>query len=285
MKKWIGYTAYVIAAVVVFLYFLFPSDAIKQYIVQQSAALGPDVAIELDHVDPSLPPGLLLSNLKLFFKGNAAFDSSQLKLTPRYLSLFTSAKGLNIKGKAYNGDLNGRASLENASKPQYATDLAFSDIHLDKIAILSEMLPHQVSGMADGKVVYSSGSSGFGEGSAQMMIKQCRVELGAPIFGFTELNVGTLKADLELKGQKATVKEITIDGRQVSGNASGEIRLRQPLPQSRIQLSGVIKPRPSFIKELGKVVPSQLLSGGNFVRNGVPFRISGSVERPNFSLR
>jgi len=285
MKKWIGYTCYVIAALVVFIYLLFPSQEIKQYMLQQSAALGPDVSVELDRVDLNLPPGLVFTNLKLFFQGSAAFDSSQLKLTPRYVSLFSSAKALNIKGKAYNGDLNGRASVENASKPIYATDLAFEDIQLDKIAILSELVPHQVSGIAEGKVVYSSGSESFGEGNARLMIKQCRVELGAPIFGFTELSVGTLKATLELKGRQANVQEITIDGRQVSGNASGEIRLRQPLSESRIQLSGVIKPRPSFIKELGKVVPSQLLSGGNFVRNGVPFRISGSVERPNFSLR
>lgn len=285
MKKWIGYTVYGIAALVVFIYLLFPAQEIKQYIMRQSAALGPDVSIELDKVDLSLPPGLRLYSLKLFYKGSAAFDSSQLKLTPRYSSLFTSAKGFNIRGNAYSGDLNGRASVKRASKPEYATDLAFDEIQLDQIAILSELVPHQVSGIADGKVVYSSGSGGFGEGSARLMIKQCRVELGAPIFGFTELTVGTLKATLELKGEQANVKEITIDGRQVSGNASGEIRLRQPLSQSRIQLSGVIKPRPSFIKELGKVVPSQLLSGGNFVRNGIPFRISGSVERPNFSLR
>ena len=285
MKKWIGYTAYVIAALAVFIYLLFPSQEIKQYIVRQAAALDPEVSVELEKVDLSLPPGLQLSNLKLFYKGSAAFDSSRVKLTPRYVSLFTPAKGFNVKGKAYNGELNGRASVESASNSKYTANLAFDEIELAKIAILSEMVPHQVSGIADGKVVYSSDSGGFGEGNARLMIKQCRVELGAPIFGFTELSVGTLKATLELKGRQADVKEITIDGRQVSGNASGEIRLRQPLSESRIQLSGVIKPRPSFIKELGKVVPSQLLSGGNFVRNGVPFRISGSVERPNFSLR
>ncbi len=285
MKKWTAYIIYGIIALLVFLYLLFPSGPVKQAIVRQLEARVPGLEVAIDDVAPSLPPGLTVINLQVAQENRPVFRSSRLTFTPAYLTLLSQRKMFNFKGEAYEGTFNGRGAVEPASKPQYSADLVFSGIQLAKIDALTGQLPHQVSGVAEGRIQYDAKTGSFGEGEAEATIKECRVTLASPVFGFESLAVGTVNALLELKGNAAQVKHIRINGSQVTGNASGTIGLRRPLTRSRLELKGTIKPHPSFIKELGQAVPSQILSMGDYVEKGVPFRISGTLERPRISLR
>ncbi len=285
MKKRIAYILYACAALTVFLYVLFPSGKIREHLVSQAASLGPDVSMRMDDVALSLPPGLTLTNLEVLFRKRPVFVSPELRITPKYLSLFSGTRVFHIKGAAYEGTLKGRAALESQAPPNYLTDMNFQEIRVEKIEALSELKPHQLFGIADGHIRYAAGSGDFGEGNAEVTIKECRVELGSPVFGLRDLTVGTVSAVLELKGRQADVKEIRINGSQVTGSANGRISLRQPLSQSRLQIIGIIKPHSSFVKKLSKTLPSQLLSGVDFLEKGIPFRVTGSIGRPSFSLR
>jgi len=285
MKKWTAYIIYGLSVLLIFLYLLFPSGPVKQFIVRQVEAMAPALVIQMDDIAPSIPPGLTVNNLQVALENGSVFRVPRLTLTPAYLSLFSTRKVFNLKGVAYEGAVNGQTAVENASRPNYSADVVFEAVELDKIDALTELMPHHVSGVASGHIQYETKTGNFGQGDAEATIKECRVQLNAPIFGFESLTVGTVNAVLELKGDTAELRHIRIKGRQVTGNASGVIELRRPLNKSTLQLTGTIKPHPSFIKELGQAVPSQILSMGNYVEKGVPFRISGTLERPKISLR
>ncbi len=285
MKKWSAYIIYGIIALLVFLYLLFPSGPVKQAIVRQVESRAPAVAVAIEDIAPTLPPGISVKNLQVSHQDQPVFRSSRLSVTPAYLTLFSQRKRFNFKGEVYEGTLNGRGAVETAPKPFYSADLAFSGVRLGKIEALTEMVRHQVDGIAEGRVQYDTKTGSFGEGEAEATIKECRVTLETPLFGFESLEVGTVDTVLELKGNTARVKQIRINGRQVTGNASGTIGLHRPLNRSRLDLKGTVKPHPSFIKELGRAVPSRILSMGDYVEKGVPFRISGTLEQPKISLR
>lgn len=284
MKKWTAYIIYGIIALLVFLYLLFPSDSVKQAIVRQAGAIAPAVAVSIDAVSPNLPPGLTLKNLQVAHEDQQMFRSSRLTLTPAYLTLFSQRKMFHFTGEAYEGTFNGRGTVETASKQQGSAELVFSGVQLSKIDALTAMMPHQLSGSAEGRIQYDSKTGSFGEGEAEATIKECRVTLETPVFGFESLAVGSVNAVLELEGNAARVKQIRINGSQVTGKASGTIDLQRPLTRSRLDLKGTVKPHPSFIKELGQAVPSRILSMGDYAEKGVPFRISGTLERPKISL-
>ncbi|MEZ4550720.1 MAG: hypothetical protein R2874_09660 [Desulfobacterales bacterium] len=80
-------------------------------------------------------------------------------------------------------------------------------------------------------------------------------------------------------------KNINIDGRDILATATGSVILRQPVTASTINITGEIKPHPAFIKKLGNLFPTEMFSRNQTKTGGLPFRITGSLERPNFALR
>jgi type II secretion system protein N len=150
---------------------------------------------------------------------------------------------------------------------------------------ISGLVPYQLSGRAEGRVRYRSNAGVYGEGETEVMVKEAFVNFTPSLFGFQELSLGTVTAKASLTGDVARITDATIEGLQMSGDAKGSIALRQPLDRSRINLTGTLKLHPSFIKEISRAIPPQLFSIGDFVDKGIPFRITGSIREPKFSLR
>lgn len=287
MKKWLAYIAYVIIIVAAFLYILFPSADIKNYIIQQTKQISPAVSVAIGNVKPRFPPGLKFSNLHISLRNQSVFNASEINVTPKYLSMLSDNKTFLLKGNVYEGTFDGKASVESSSKPEYSSEFTFDGVQIKNIQALKKLLPHEheIFGAADGSIQYSTKKGFWGNGGAEVTITGCRLELKPPIFEFKDLALGEVNAMIEFQNRQASIKEITVNGKQLTGKASGTIRLRRQLTESKIQLNGTIKPHPSLIKELGQSVPSQLLSKRNYKDNGISFRISGTLEQPNFSLR
>jgi type II secretion system protein N len=285
MKKWLAYTIYVLIILVAFLYLLFPSEEIKAYIIQQAGQISPETKVVIGNIMPSFPPGLQFVDLAISLRGQTIVDASEIKVTPRYLSLFSNNKTFRVNGSVYQGAIDGEASVSNASKHQYEANFAFDALQVNQIKALNYLTPHQLYGIAEGSIQYDSSNGLWGNGESEVVINDCRIELSPPIFGFKELALGRVNAVIELQNRQLTIKEFTVNGKQVAGEASGTIGLRQPLDRSTIQINGKIKPNPALIKELSRVVPAQLLARRNYADNGIPFQVSGTFERPNFSLK
>ncbi len=285
MKKWLAYIAYVLIIMAAFLYILFPSAEIKNYIIQRAGQISPSVSIAIGNVKPCFPPGLRFSNLEISTRRQSVFSASKINVIPKYLSLFSRNKTFGIKGIVYEGKLEGEASIENTSKSEYATEISFAGVQVHAIQALKELMPHEVYGTADGRIRYVTKNGFWGNGEAEITINDCRVVLKPPIFGFNDLAPGEVNAVLELQDRRMSVKKITVDGKQLTGNASGTVGLQRSISSSTVKLNGMVKPHPSLIKELGRSVPSKLFSKRDYVDKGIPFSISGTIERPNFSLR
>ena len=76
-----------------------------------------------------------------------------------------------------------------------------------------------------------------------------------------------------------TLNQFEINGRQLAGDASGSIKIAHPINKSRINISGNIKPHPTLIKEIGSLFVKKMKNGG------IPFRISGTLESPDFAIK
>ncbi|MFO7839693.1 MAG: type II secretion system protein GspN [Desulfosalsimonadaceae bacterium] len=285
MKKWIFYIVFAAAAAAGFLYILFPSEQVRQYIIRRAEQQSPGISVELGRVSPCMPPGLKLENLQLSRSGRLLFESSQLRIIPGYLSLFSARRVFHVSGSACGGSFEGEVAIEEASRPDYGADISFQGIKIEKIAALEELTPHKLYGEAEGSASCSTKGDEFGQGRAEIVVKKSRIDLNTSMFGFKGFAAGTLTAEIEIDGSRALVEEIRIEGKQVSGSASGTIALKLPLQRSRLDLSGSIGLHPAFVKKLGRAVPRKVFPIQEFVEKPISFRISGTAERPEYSLR
>ena len=279
MKKWLSYILYVVGVTIFFLYYLFPGEAFTSYINHHINGLLPGYKISTNQAMPSFPPGLKLKSPAIYNQNKPIIGADQLKIRPAYLSLLSDNKTFFVDGFAYDGHLGGSADIAFNSKQKLNLNLAFSDIQVSQIQSLSEFVAYEITGAARGKIFYNNGEANNDKGNAEITISDSSIKFTPSLFGIDQVSFTTIDAEFELINRKITLNRFEINGRQLSGDATGSINLAHPITKSRINIKGQIKPHPTLIKEVGSIFSKKMKNGG------IPFRISGTLARPDFSLK
>ena len=71
----------------------------------------------------------------------------------------------------------------------------------------------------------------------------------------------------------------------VEGKITGTIELRQPFEQSRLNLTGNAKPRPELLARLQETIPQGIVNTRTMGTRGLTFRVRGSIDNPDVSMR
>jgi len=286
MKKRLAYTGYIIGVTVLCLYFLFPSNAVTSYINYRINSMSPDVKCTVQGLKPSFPLGLSLDSLEVFRQDKKIAVLDHVKVTPSLLSLFTADKTMQVTGNSCDGSVAAKVILsEIISTPKVDLNASFDGVQISKIPALQELKICQVSGIAGGTVLFSNKETGSGRGNAQIKIAESSIQFTPALFGIGQVTFKDVGADFELAGQQLMLKRLDVDSREVSGTASGSLIISNPIEKSPVNVIGEVTPHPGIIKQLGTQFPVELISGMKTKTGGIPFRISGSVGQPNFSLK
>lgn len=280
-KKWTAYIAYILAVAALFLYMLFPSDTVKTYLGHRLAQISSDVSFTIEALSPSVPPGVAVENVDVTFQGNPAVTLNQLTVKPAYLRLLRTQPAVNFHGLLADGEINGQAALQSESETRSVeSDMTFEGIDLSQIPLLKTVSPYTIAGKAGGTVHHRTTSGPWGTGSANVEVTECRVTLKQPIMGIGELELDRIAAEAEMNNRQVKVAQLRFEGPSVSGNGKGTLQMRQPIENSRINLTGTVKPRPQLLQSIGGLFPKRYLDEG-----GIPVRITGTLKRPNVGLR
>lgn len=281
MKKKLALTGYIIGVTLLCLYVLFPKEAVTTYLNYRISALSPDFQWTLSGVKPAFPPGIFMDSLSVSHKETKLIQVDKVKLTLSPLSLFTSKKKFEVMGNLCDGVVKVEAVSSSLASPFIASaNAVLEGVQLAKLPALSGVKEWRFSGTLKGKAEYAAG----GQGSAEIRIADSEIRFTPPLYGVGQVSFKSVDADLGLSGQQAVLKKLTVEGRDVSGRAEGRMTLGKPLSASPIQLTGDINPHPGMMKQLGNQFPLELVSNMKTKTGGIPFRISGTVERPNFSF-
>ena len=285
MKKRLAYTGYIIGVTVLCLYFLFPSDAVTSYINYKINSISPDLKWTLHGVKPAFPPGLSSDLMEVSLGGKKIIDAEKVKVAPSLISLLTGDKDARITGDTCDGTVVAKLIVSGtAHAPKIDINAVIDGIQISSIPTLKELKLCQVSGVASGIVAFSNREAA-GKGNAQVKITDSQIRFTPALFGITQVAFKSVTAEFALAGEQVTLKRLDIDSREVSGTATGSMTLRNPIGKSLINITGEATPHPGILKQLGNQFPVELISGMKTKTGGIPFRISGSVEQPNFSLK
>lgn len=285
MKKWIIYTAYILAVTIFFLYYLFPSDALTSYINSKLADSLPGFRLSVKQIRPTFPPGLNLK-IPLLFRGEKQiFGSDELKIRPQYLTLLSATQSFVFNASSYGGNLKGIVDLSmKESQPQFNLNLSLNGIEIGNVPALKELIPHTVTGIANGDIVFRA-TAPYGNGKADITISGCQVEFKPALFGMDQLKMDAIATHVEMADGQVKIDQFSIKGHDLSGKATGSISVRNPIGKSAINISGLMTPTPTLLKKLGSVLPTGILGEKNITNEGIPFQISGTIEDPGFSLK
>ena len=146
-KKTILYTAYIIGITIFFLWFLFPSDALKSYLAYRLTQGRPDVTVTIDRLKPILPPGIDLQHVVVARQRMTLVNLQSLKIMPELRSLFSSRTAVNFKGRAFDGIVSGRMELGDDSQGNGTRiDGKIAGLQVQQISLLKQLSEHEISG-------------------------------------------------------------------------------------------------------------------------------------------
>jgi type II secretion system protein N len=284
-QKILLYIAFTAVMAVVFLYLLFPADSLRAYIQAQIEKNAPDVSVEIGQVSATFPPGIKLANILCEYQELALVTANQATVRPALLKLLGSEKVVNFNLDTSEGRIDGRGVMQVGKQSAVSVEAEIDRLALQEIAALRAIPEYIITGLLSGKVTYRATQGRSGNGEADLVATDARLELVNPMFGLESFNFTSVEAQLNLSPRRLQLRRCNLKGNEVDGEISGSVMLRTPMDQSRLNLSGVLRPHAEFMAKLQTTLPVALLGGKNIGQKGLPFRITGTIDKPGFSLR
>lgn len=284
-KKILFYGVFAFIALLVSLYLRFPSDLIRQILMDQVELAQPDAHIETDDIALMIPPGIRMTPLMVSYADIPIIRMDTIKVAPHLSTIIRDIRRFGLKGQLGNGELKGTAEAGFEDDRQHGlVTLNLTRVPLDYIEILNQWPSFISEGAMDANIKFDALRSG-GTAEISMEVSPAKVTLDPPIMGIETLEFSRLKAQLTATARMIQIRNCEASGDQIEGKINGSIILREPMENSRITLSLTLKPQPAFLEDHKGDMIGGLLATGNAQKRGIVFRISGTLANPRYVIR
>ncbi len=282
-KSRILWAIYIICAALFFFYYLFPSDAIKEYLADQIRQALPNLTVKISRVKPAFPPGLKLYSVSVYHLGQTIAGLDNLQISPDILSLFLATTHLTFEGNGYGGILKGRVEIINKSPGrEVMIDADLTGIQVNQIEALSALTTHKISGNLEGRLTFESNAPDQTL-TGDLTLMDGQIEFSPPVLNQNVITFNTIEAELELNGRSLTIDRCQLEGNQLEADVAGSIKFSDLSARKILNLSGTVKPHAALLAKLGQNIP-QLIKGSELENQGIPFRIKGPMDSPQYSF-
>jgi type II secretion system protein N len=284
-KKTVLYTAYIISVTIFFLWYLFPSDTLKEYLASRLTRGKSDVSVTIDSLRPILPPGIKLQDVVITRQSKTLIKLASLNVMPELRSLLSDKTVVNFESRAYQGRLGGRAELGDGRQGKgLKIDGNFAGIQLQQISVLKQLSEHEISGVLDGTFTYADTSPNRSL-TGNLTLTNCRILLATPVFSQKSFEFKNIEADLTMQDNTLVIKQLNAKGNQLDLHLAGNVGFNGTDPaENKLDLTGTVTPHHAFLAKIGNDIPVDLLRNKKAGSTAISFRVDGTMDEPGFSL-
>ncbi|MCP4114913.1 MAG: type II secretion system protein GspN [Desulfobacteraceae bacterium] len=274
-------------AFLIFCVLLFPEKRASELAVEKLNSLFPAYRFSIDQVRPVFPLGVRAVNSKILMPGGTAFVFQSASLFPDPLSLFNTYKKADFKAFAYNGSLTGSVSgaipfsMDRGKLQLHVTGMEINGWRLNK-----DNANVRLSFILGGDFIYQAPEGEVATGRGNISASGCKVLVKNTMFdslGLSAFDFERIDMDFRLRSDLLKFLSFSASGSQVDLTATGSVTLRRPLEKSRLNLKGRIKPHSDYFAQFPKLF-SVVMMLGDSKKGGIPFTVSGTFDKPLFSL-
>ncbi len=273
------YGGFTFIAFLVCLVVTFPYDVLIRGALSRAGGVQ---GVDFDSAGFAWHRGIVVSGLRVKPPGAEVpqVQLDQVYLRPslsQWLSL--NPYGVDAQAELYGGMANGTFDLADG---KLAGALVVEGLSLGRYAPLSSLLEDgSIGGRIDAQLSFETSLAAPNAGQAAGVVRLSRAALlSAKIagFGVPDIHMDDAKLDFSLKGGRLEVKELSANGKEIVLKADGQVVLRDPLPNSALNLQAVIQPGPEApdpIRGLLSLIPRPAGAKAD-----APVHISGTIARP-----
>ncbi len=264
--RWSSFTAYFIAAFLIFVVSQFPFDRIKSRLESEVRA-NTQLELGIRRISPRFLNRFVLEDVVLSDRnGRVLVESPSVRA---HVSLFDFLRGLlsvKLNGKVYGGELNVKS--EQGSKRRYLY-LDATNLDLASYALLKD-LGLKLSGKLGGSFELTD-DTGKGKFSIKNLTSRQLTVKGFPV---PDLDFEQCWVEADIKGDRCTIRKLELDGKELKVRISGDVVMRE---QGMLNLAIKLKPSERLAHE-----QSGLLSilKNKDAEGFYQFSLAGTVSNP-----
>ena len=273
-KKWFLYSVYAVALAIFFVYYLFPTERLKTFIVMQIGRVNPALRVTVAKAGLMLPPGVRLQRVQVDHDNDPLLFANDLAILPHLKTLLSDRKLYSFRMKTYEGTITGTAEIDDSGR--VTIDAVVAGLKLSDIPFLKRLSANHIEGILDGKFVYVAASGNPEALDINLDINNMAVTLGTPLFTLDRVRFDKVHADAVLRNRRLEITRVALTGDQIEGNLAGSASLNTDLMHSILNLNGTVMPQKQFLENSGFQVSGSILAGLK-AGGGIPIRISGPL--------
>lgn len=286
-REWFGYGLFGLLVLTCALYLRFPSADVGAYIDRSIKGANPNLSFSATLIKP-WPP------LQLKFTGTEVVSdradtplvvAENLVAGPKIISLLQGKQVYVLKGAAYDGTISGRLQRNSAVAGFGEGELSFSGIDLAKYNYLPELLGRQLGGILNGSISFQGNSARLLDNGmqSQLRIDNGWVDLLQPLLGLEAVVFDWLAVDATLE-KRLFSANLEFDGPELQGTMTGTIRVLADIGQSRLAFKGVVEPQSQLYQQHPQAAAALNLLKKKMKNGKYSFAVTGTVQKPEFSL-
>jgi len=273
-RNWFLYSLYAVVLAGIFVYYLFPAERLKTFVVLQANRIYPAGRVSVDTAGLVFPPGVRLHTVRLDHAAGPVLLADDVAIYPHLKSLLSDRKVFSFQMTAHEGLVSGTAEMQG--RQVVSVDAVVSGMNLSGIPVLQQLSAGRIEGILAATIAYAAGVGKPETVNAAVDIRQMAVALMPPFLGLDHVRFEKVHADALLRNQRLEVSRIDLTGDQIEGTLAGTASLSQDLMQSVVNMSGTIMPQKQFLDK------SVFRNSGSFLaglkaKGGLPIRISGPL--------
>lgn len=287
-RIWLAYTLYAVLLTLGLLYFLFPSQDVKDYLEVKAGNSTLPVHLSIGDVLPSLALGLSLRDTEFSRQTSpdkTLFRTDRLVVRPSVWSFLRGDRRFYFDGLTYNGTLKGFVQFdEDDSENPFSASMTLKDIRMDEFEDLSNLIGRHVEGRLGGNIAYNGDPKSLteGAGEADLRLSNGLIELQQPVLDFDTIDFNEVWIKMVFKNRKIDLSHVELRGPNIYGTLSGTVSIRQKFTDSGLNLKGTVDPSEGFFQgSEGASVTIKLLEQ-SFGDGPISFAIRGTLKKPKF---
>jgi type II secretion system protein N len=269
-RKYGGYAAFAVAALLLFAWVRMPSDAVRSLVLSALSKNQSGVQVQIDSAEFAFPFGITLTVLSVQARNgrDRRVEADTVTAHPALLSLLTGRLAFRVQAAAMGGRIDGDIAFRNrfsASGPMKA-DLRFNSINAADCPWLAAILERSVRGRVDGLLRFDGlpGQWAAASGHMELALINGLISFKAPLFGQQEMIFTRMEGSIDLGDGILRVNRLQVAGDHIQGDFQGNIRLEGDLSRSQIALRGNVNLPAAgperFAVEVGGMVASPVVT-------------------------
>lgn len=273
------YCLFVLVVVSVCLIFLFPREKFFYWTSELIERKLPGIEIVVEDIKYVHPYKIRLYGVVIRDKKHRfdlPFDTLLISFEPHY-----PVEKVGIVGVLFGGDLSVDISLARKDQIELA-NVSYSEMHLDDFEELAHNLNRRVKGFASLSGRATIARSNFRDITflGKVRVREFQSTLRKPVLGESEVQFGTIGADLTLTGKTLDVVNGEASGPMLSGDFSGQIQWTRPWRYSSVELRGHFVPEQELLRKNPELVEPLKAYFTRYGTNSMPYTVDGTVSEP-----